>query len=115
MDVARIFDVSERPSREKQDKASILVLAALLGRADVKARLGQTKLIADFLTIAGQFDIAGSKEKSALGRLRQFRTQRLAHALFNEEPDQLPNSKTFSSCSRSRRKQLSTPHWLSTD
>jgi hypothetical protein len=90
LDLARIFDLSERNPREAQDKASILVLAALLGRADVKARLAKSKSTADFLAITGRFDADGSEEKVALRRVRQFRTQRLAHALFDEEPDQLP-------------------------
>jgi hypothetical protein len=44
--------------------------------------------IADFLAVAER--LGDSEEKAALVRIRQFRTQRLAHSLFDNEPDQLP-------------------------
>jgi hypothetical protein len=46
------------------------------------------RAIADFLTVAERLD--DSEERAALVRIRQFRTQRLAHSLFDNEPDQLP-------------------------
>jgi AbiU2 len=127
MDLARIFDLSEGgPShpREKQDKASIQVLGALLRRPDVQngleeeaakwfpgsahfATVGSAppqvveamleedyrsqnrddcrKAIAAFLALAGRLE-EGSEEKDALGRTRDFRHSRLAHALFDKEP-----------------------------
>ena len=129
LDLARIFDLSENRSPEKQDKASVPVLAALLARPDVKlglerdaegwsavgrddddegseqsvveAMLNESNrpdnsdccrdAIAAFLEAAALVDVDSSAEKSGLARLRQFRTQRLAHSLFDQEPEQPPN------------------------
>jgi AbiU2 len=134
MDLARIFDLSEgsRYPPEKQDKASIPVLAALLRSPDVQNGLeqeaanwfpgaahfgtigdappevveaGLKKLeedcrsqnrddcrnaIADFLALAGRFDVEGSEEKAALGRTRDFRNRRLAHSLFDKKLEAPP-------------------------
>ena len=134
MDLARIFDLSEgsRYPPEKQDKASIPVLAALLRSPDVQngleheaanwfpgtAHFGTIgdappevveaslkkleedyrsqnrddcrNAIADFLALAGRLDVEGSEEKAALGRTRDFRNRRLAHSLFDKEPEAPP-------------------------
>jgi hypothetical protein len=134
MDLARIFDLSEgaRYPPEKQDKASIPVLAALLRRPDVQNELEQEaanwfpdtahfgtigdaplevieaglkkleedyrsqnrdgcrRAMADFLALAGRLEVEGSEEKAALGRTRDFRNRRLAHALIDKEPKAPP-------------------------
>ena len=133
LDLARIFDLSEggRYPPEEQDKASIPVLAALIGRQDVQAELVREagnwlggighvvtagsappgvleealksmeeehrsgdredcrKAIGDFLTAARRLEVEG-EHKAALVRIRQFRNRRLAHSLFDKEPDELP-------------------------
>jgi hypothetical protein len=134
MDLARIFDLSEggRYSPEEQDKASILVLAALLRRSDVRTSLEQEaadwlpaaahlgrfgsappgvieaalkeaeenhrsndrdmcrRAVAELLAIAGRLELEGSEERAALQRIREFRNRRLAHSLFDKEPEALP-------------------------
>ncbi|TQI74064.1 hypothetical protein FHT98_1805 [Bosea sp. AK1] len=45
---------------------------------------------ASFLVIAGRLAVDGSDEKAALVRIREFRNKRLAHSLFDKEPDELP-------------------------
>ncbi|GLS11636.1 hypothetical protein [Sinorhizobium fredii] len=111
----------------------MLVLAALLGRADVQAALEETagtewypgdemigananavpvdvrdivksmedeqrsedrascrKAISDFLAAVGRLSAKGSEEQTALKRVRDFRNRRLAHSLFDKEPDAFP-------------------------
>jgi AbiU2 len=112
MDLARIFDLSRgknaRPA-EEQTKASIPVLAGLLTRHDVQGGLLQNaaewiadisyrslnvdacqKAITDFLTLAQGLEVEDTEENAALVRIRQFRDFRLAHSLFDQEPDALP-------------------------
>jgi hypothetical protein len=131
MDLARIFDLSDGHPADAQDKASILVLAALLTRPDIQngllqdaakriagIKIGYTagspppdvleadlesikdgyrsrdvdacqKAITDFLSLA-QSLAKDSEKNAALVRIRQFRTRRLAHFLFDKEPDALP-------------------------
>lgn len=140
MDLARIFDLSERGRYlpEKQDKASIPVLAALLRKPDVQrgleedaakwlpsvAHLGTfgpappgiveaalkeaeenhrsedrdqcRRAIANFLATAGRLEIDGSEEGAALGRIREFRNRRLAHSLFDKEPEAPPRYSDLS-------------------
>lgn len=131
MDIARIFDLSDtrRFPAERQDKASIPVLAALMGRPDVQEALEHdaarwlagvesigaeddaafddviTQLEADqraedsrdcknaiagFLAATSTIGLDGSEEREALSRIRQVRDRRLAHSLFDKEPDNLP-------------------------
>jgi hypothetical protein len=134
MDLARIFDLSKnkRFPPEKQDKASIPVLAALFSRSDVQEGLARDagewvsniggrvtagsapsgvfeadlksfmekrrsqsrkdcrKAITDFLALGQRLEVENSKEKAALARIREFRDFRLAHSLFDKEPEALP-------------------------
>jgi hypothetical protein len=131
MDLARIFDHSKNRPLEKQAKASIPVLAALLRRPDIQEGLVQDagewvssiggrvagsappgvleaelksfkekrrsqsrkdcrKAITDFLALAQRLEAENSKEKAALARIREFRDFRLAHSLFDKEPEALP-------------------------
>ncbi len=106
LDVARIFDHSDilRHPMAEQDKASIPVLAALIEIPYVKAELlsratksTQTIIdvnaeIANILKVWKKFEVPDSAEQNGLKRLREFRTKRLAHALFDTEPDQLPTT-----------------------
>ena len=46
--------------------------------------------IADFLALANHLEVKDSVEKTALARIREFRNARLAHSLFDKEPDALP-------------------------
>jgi AbiU2 len=109
--VARLFDVSD-PGRypvEQQDKASIPVLATLLTRHDVqdalaeKARGWHPQLIGgrelgedscrDALSTALALYDAFTKSnelQDAVSRVRAFRTSRLAHHLFHDEPTDRP-------------------------
>lgn len=48
------------------------------------------KASASFLAVAAKLVVDGSDEKGALVRVREFRNKRLAHSLFDKEPDQLP-------------------------
>ena len=104
LDVARVFDVSD-PNRfriENQEKASLQVLAALIGRDDVKFYFESnsknwvggsapvTLAIAKFLEKIDSLNSLESQPFEALQRVRSFRTTRLAHSLFDTSPDQLP-------------------------
>jgi hypothetical protein len=53
-------------------------------------REGCRTAITDFLDLALRLEEQGSKEQSALGRIRQFRNRRLAHSLIDKKPDALP-------------------------
>jgi hypothetical protein len=48
------------------------------------------KAITDFLALAQGLEVRDSEENAALVRIRQFRDFRLAHSLFDNEPDALP-------------------------
>ena len=48
------------------------------------------RALGDFLAVAAKLDVQGSPEFGALTRIREFRDRRLAHSLFNKEPDELP-------------------------
>jgi AbiU2 len=48
------------------------------------------KAVADFLAFAARLGVEGSEEKASLGRIRDFRHRRLAHALFDKEPEAPP-------------------------
>ncbi len=48
------------------------------------------KAITDFLALALRLEVEHSKEKAALVRIREFRNCRLAHSLFDKEPDAPP-------------------------
>jgi hypothetical protein len=109
--VARLFDVSD-PNRypvEQQDKASIPVLATLLTRHDVQDALAEKAC--DWhpqLTGGAELGEASCREalsaslalyetytksndyQDAFARVRAFRTSRLAHHLFHDEPTDLP-------------------------
>jgi hypothetical protein len=102
VDLARIFDDSAGRSKDDQDKASIPILAHHLGRADVRAHLEQRakdcvawladvnvsacgaaidEAVAEYEALRA--DVNG---QAALSRLRELRTQRLAHNLYDKEP-----------------------------
>src|SRR5882672_945675 len=109
--IARVFDLSDssRYPVERQDKASVPVLAHLLMREDVQQRLivrarswtpqlndgerlGEDACrpaIASALDVYKKFETS-SDAQDAQNRLREFRTRRLAHHLFDKEPDALP-------------------------
>jgi hypothetical protein len=109
MDAARIFDVSEgrQYTVEKQDKASIPVLAALLAREDVEGVLVEEarhwspiiaeermaacrRAVAGFIRTAQLVQADGTEKRRAFIRIREFRTKRLAHHLFDQKPDAPP-------------------------
>lgn len=109
--LARVVDVSEKFEVESQDKASIPVLAALLSRPDVKGSLvdrakdwfsNSPNLGADdcrrsleaALKIHRDFEV--EPLLSARKRIREFRTSRLAHHLFDKQPDELPRFSDLS-------------------
>lgn len=106
-DVARVFDVTANRALDDQDKASLPVLVHHLRKQAVQERLverarGWVELIADEnaeacrAALAQALDAFGAGAESAQGlaaqeRIRELRTLRLAHNLFDREPDQLPN------------------------
>ncbi|MET4372497.1 hypothetical protein ABIA99_005203 [Bradyrhizobium sp. LB12.1] len=109
--LARLFDVSD-PDRfpiEQQDKASIPVLAHLLRRSDVQesltkdargwhpqlvdgAKLGETSCRDAFSSALALHETYENSQtyQGAQSRLRSFRTGRLAHNLFDDQPTDLP-------------------------
>jgi hypothetical protein len=48
------------------------------------------KATTDFLALAERLEMKGSEDEIALGRVRKFRDHRLAHSLFDKEPEALP-------------------------
>jgi hypothetical protein len=54
------------------------------------------RAIADFITIAGRLEIQRSEGGVALRRIREFRNRRLAHSLFDQEPEALPRYSDLS-------------------
>lgn len=125
MDLARLFDWSAGRKLKDQEKASVLVLSALLVRADVQAELEAAAIgcrsdvasltgvtdaplrslaskrqavsrnafrtpLTDFFAAVERLNADGSPAKAALKRLRDFRTKRLAHVLFDDKPDPWP-------------------------
>lgn len=131
MDLARLFDWSAGRKLKDQEKASVLVLSALLAQADVQAELEAAAIIgwrSDVASLTGVIDaplrslaskrqatnrdafrtalmaflaaserltVDGSPAKAALKRLRDFRTKRLAHRMFDDEPDEWPKYGDF--------------------
>lgn len=55
-----------------------------------QGRIDCRKAVDEFLAVAGRLDVEGSDEKAAFERVREFRTRRLAHSLFDKSPDELP-------------------------
>jgi hypothetical protein len=109
--LARLFDVTnpDRYPVEQQDKASIPVLAHLLMRTDVQdaladkargwvphliggAELGEGDCRRAMSTALALYDayVKSNEHREALSRLREFRTSRLAHHLFDDLPTDLP-------------------------
>jgi hypothetical protein len=60
--------------------------------AEHRAEDGEScgKAILAYLDIAARLSAAGSQEEAAIRRVREFRNRRLAHSLFDKEPDALP-------------------------
>lgn len=54
------------------------------------------RAIADFLAVAGRLEIQGSEGAAALRRIRVFRNRRLAHLLFDKEPEAVPKYSDLS-------------------
>lgn len=104
LDLARIFDASAGRSLDSQDKASIPVVAHLLAKSEVRSLLieqargwpgpekeqaeGCERSIDRVLTLWSQAQSGAGADR--LKRLRDFRTMRLAHSLFDREPSALP-------------------------
>jgi hypothetical protein len=108
LDVARIFDASGGRELDIQDKASIPVLIHHLRKPEVTTSLiAKTEFWAPLprritlapaeacqgaiaLAIQRAAVLATGETAEALTRVRQLRTRRLAHLLFDKEPDPLP-------------------------
>lgn len=132
MDVARVFDCSAGRPLDRQDMASIPVLAMLLEVPGVVDELANRALdwfsglesadsdmldqplkveatvlemlqderavnekscrltLAEFRTLVDRLSNPSMAESAALSRLKVFRNQRMAHSLFNKEPDVYP-------------------------
>lgn len=60
--------------------------------ADHRARDRETyrKTIVAYLEVVARLSAVGSEEEAAIKRVRDFRNRRLAHSLFDKEPDALP-------------------------
>ncbi len=71
-----------------------LEIAAITKTIEAEHRIGDREAcgeaIAAFLDIESRLSVAGSEEEGAIHRIRDFRNRRLAHALFDKEPDALP-------------------------
>jgi hypothetical protein len=109
IDIARIFDFGAGREPDKQDKASIPVLVHHLRKPEVAAEFvrrsqswtntpSQIALApkaacqaAIDLIITSASELETRKIIEALGRVRDLRNRRLAHMLFDKEPDPLPN------------------------
>lgn len=110
--LARLFDVSDpvRHPIEQQDKASIPVLAHLFRRQDVQetlaanarewhpqlidgAKLGEANCREAYSKALALYEmyVNSATHQAAQSRLRSFRTGRLAHHLFDEQPTDLPH------------------------
>jgi AbiU2 len=57
-----------------------------------RSRFGDAcqRAITDFLSLVKGLEVKDSEENAALVRIRQFRNRRLAHSLFDQEPDAVP-------------------------
>lgn len=110
--LARLFDVSTPKQHgpiETQDKASIPVLAHLLMRTDVRdaleerargwhpqlaggVALGEASCRKALDAALASFTAlqVSAEHKQAYSRIREFRTRRLAHNLFDKAPTELP-------------------------
>lgn len=102
VDLARVFDVSGSRHLDNQDKASIPVLAHHLRRVDIRALLEVRARdgIAWMANVSAEacaasidralkdYDqlLSSDEGRTALERLRELRTQRLAHSLFDKDP-----------------------------
>jgi hypothetical protein len=103
LDLARIYDVGTARRLDDQDKASIPILAHHLERIDVREKLcgrakwpkgtdEDSKACADALDVATMIKaiMARAPVGPALKRLKEFRDRRLAHRLYDKEPEELP-------------------------
>lgn len=102
VDLARVFDVSAGKHLDSQDKASIPVLAHHLRRADIRASLEErarnwiawladenAETCVECIDHAlSDYDrlVSSDEGRTALERVRELRTQRLAHNLFDKDP-----------------------------
>lgn len=102
LDLARVLDVSVGRSKDKQDKASVPILAHHLDRPDVRGRLAKRAEdgIAWFAGVNEQACVDAIDEAlelnrniyadpvgaTAIERVRELRTQRLAHSLYDADP-----------------------------
>jgi hypothetical protein len=82
LDVAKVFDVGLSRPLDDQDKASIPILAHYLARSDVRYHLLERAR-----AWTPHYPEQGA---AALERVRGLRHRRLAHSLFDKEPDPLP-------------------------
>lgn len=105
LDLARIYDVSAGREVDRQDKASIPVLAHLLAKPDIRASLvararewtptsqdEQARRCEDQLMRVAELWKRATENGGAaqIERLRDLRTMRLAHSLFGKEPNAFP-------------------------
>ncbi|OHV82623.1 hypothetical protein [Rhizobium sp. LCM 4573] len=78
-------DEEEQPSPE---------IAAIIEEIEAEHRAGDretcSKTITAYLEIVARLSEVGSHEEAAIKRVRDFRNRRLAHSLFDKEPDALP-------------------------
>lgn len=69
-------------------------IAAIMEEMEAEHRAGDRESCGDamaaYLEVAARLSAEGSKEEVAIKRIRDFRNRRLAHSLFDKEPDALP-------------------------
>lgn len=102
VDLARVLDITEGRSMDQQDKASIPILAHHLERSDVREHLAKRAATGiawfadeDEKGCATAIDEALELHRklradqigaAAIKKVRELRTQRLAHSLYDAEP-----------------------------
>ncbi|HEV7335887.1 MAG TPA: hypothetical protein VGO06_07940 [Bosea sp. (in: a-proteobacteria)] len=112
IELARVLDVGNRPI-EKQDKASLPVLAHYFDRADVRnelvGRTGHQERKALIIASLDSFlkrwrrateeSAAEENEGSAILKLRSFRDYEIAHSIFDKQPKYPKYVDLFRLCS----------------
>lgn len=104
LELARLFDISDRPV-EKQDKASLPILAHFLSRDDVRSELHrgldrqQQREHAGASFLARWSRLSSSAvDQEALRKLKLFRNFRVGHSLLKDEPPAPTFAELFRLC-----------------
>lgn len=83
-------------SREASFEAMWVAVGKVNKERRNKDALACERALDDFAALAVRLRAEGSDEADALGRVRRFRNQRLAHSLFDKEPEKCPRYSDLS-------------------